>query len=75
MSTLNVDNINEYTSAGGVTVDGVLIKDGYVGNTVNVDQYLLPSDLYLKFFSSHFCLAWYLIAALASAHTAKLDKW
>lgn len=28
MSTLNVDNINEYTSAGGVTIDGVLIKDG-----------------------------------------------
>ena len=45
MSTINVDNINEYTSGDGVTVDGVLIKDGYVGNTVNVDQYLLPSDL------------------------------
>lgn len=45
MSTLNVDNINEYTTGDGVTVDGVLIKDGYVGNTVNVDQYLLPSDL------------------------------
>ena len=28
MSTLNVDSINEYTSAGGVTIDGVLIKDG-----------------------------------------------
>ncbi len=30
MSTLNVDSINEYTSAGGVTVDGVLIKDNKV---------------------------------------------
>jgi hypothetical protein len=28
MSTINVDNINEYTSAGGVTIDGLLIKDG-----------------------------------------------
>lgn len=27
---LNVDTINEYTSAAGVTVDGVLIKDGLV---------------------------------------------
>ena len=45
MSTINVDNINEYTSGDGVTVDGVLIKDGYVGNTVEVDQYLLPSDI------------------------------
>ena len=27
MSTLNVDNINEYTSGNGVTIDGVLIKD------------------------------------------------
>ena len=28
MSTINVDNINEYTSAGGVTIDSVLVKDG-----------------------------------------------
>ena len=44
-SELSVDIVSEYTSGSGVTVDGVLIKDGYVGNTVEVDQYLLPSDL------------------------------
>ena len=30
MSELNVDLINEQTSANGVTIDGVLIKDGQV---------------------------------------------
>ena len=30
MSELNVDTINEQTSANGVTIDGVLIKDGEV---------------------------------------------
>jgi hypothetical protein len=30
MSTINVDNINEHTSAGGVTIDGAVIKDGKV---------------------------------------------
>ncbi len=30
MSELNVDTINEQTSANGVTIDGVLIKDGQV---------------------------------------------
>lgn len=30
MSTLRVDNLNEYTSGNGVTIDGVLIKDGQV---------------------------------------------
>ena len=30
MSSLNVNTINEYTSANGVTIDGVLIKDGNV---------------------------------------------
>ena len=33
MSTINVDNINEYTSAGGVTIDGVLIKDSQMAGT------------------------------------------
>lgn len=28
MSTLNVDNINEYTTGDGVTIDNVLVKDG-----------------------------------------------
>ena len=44
MSSLNVNTIAEYTSGNGVTIDGVLIKDGYVGNTVEVDQYLLTAD-------------------------------
>lgn len=30
MSTLRTDNINEYTSGNGVTVDGVLIKDSSI---------------------------------------------
>ena len=30
MSTINVDNINEHTSAGGVTIDGAVIKDGKI---------------------------------------------
>ena len=30
MSTINVDNIAEYTSAGGVTIDGAVIKDGKI---------------------------------------------
>lgn len=33
MSTLNVNNINEYTTGDGVTVDGVLIKDGSIAST------------------------------------------
>jgi len=32
MSELNVDTINEQTSANGVTIDGVLIKDGSIGS-------------------------------------------
>ena len=31
MSELNVDTINEQTAANGVTIDGVLIKDGKAG--------------------------------------------
>ena len=46
MSTINVDNINEYTSGDGVTVDGVLIKDGVVaGKAVEADQYQINSDI------------------------------
>lgn len=30
MSTINVDNIAEYTSAGGVTIDSLAIKDGKI---------------------------------------------
>jgi len=32
MSELNVDTINEQTAANGVTIDGVLIKDGSIGS-------------------------------------------
>ena len=34
-SELKVDTINEKTSANGVTIDGVLIKDGAVDGTAN----------------------------------------
>ena len=30
MSSLNVNTINEYTSANGVTIDGALIKDNFL---------------------------------------------
>ena len=30
MSEIQVNTINEYTGANGVTIDGVLIKDGNV---------------------------------------------
>lgn len=36
MSTLNVDTILEQTSGGGVTVDGVLLKDGVVTGTPKI---------------------------------------
>ena len=41
MSTVQVDTINESTTGSGVTVDGVLIKDGQVDgvdvSTLSVD--------------------------------------
>lgn len=33
MSQINVNTINEYTSAGGVTIDGALIKDGKIASS------------------------------------------
>lgn len=39
MSTLNVDNINEYTTNDGVTIDGVLIKDGVVTGHQGITEY------------------------------------
>ena len=33
MSTVQVDTINESTTGSGVTVDGVLIKDGSIAST------------------------------------------
>ena len=41
MSELNVDTINEQTAANGVTIDGVLIKDGQVDG---VDVSTLSAD-------------------------------
>jgi hypothetical protein len=32
MSELNVDTINEQTAGNGVTIDGVLIKDGDIAS-------------------------------------------
>ena len=46
MSSLNVNTIAEYTSGNGVTIDGVLIKDGVVaGKAVEADQYQINSDI------------------------------
>jgi len=46
MSSLNVNTINEYTSANGVTIDGVLVKDGVVaGKATEADQYQINSDI------------------------------
>ena len=33
MSQINVNTVNEYASANGVTVDGVLIKDGAIASS------------------------------------------
>ena len=35
-SEIKVDTINEKTSANGVTIDGVLIKDGAVDGTAAI---------------------------------------
>jgi|TARA_R100001086_G_C11677366_1_gene214678 hypothetical protein len=35
-SEIKVDTISEKTSANGVTIDGVLIKDGVVANTADI---------------------------------------
>tara|TARA_B100000029_G_scaffold194334_1_gene192383 strand:- start:37 stop:228 length:192 start_codon:yes stop_codon:yes gene_type:complete len=35
-STFKVDTIAEKTSAGGVTIDGVLIKDGAVAGVADI---------------------------------------
>ena len=40
MSTLQVDTINESTSASGVTIDGVLIKDSEVTSGAGMGQFI-----------------------------------
>ena len=44
MSSLNVNTISEYTSANGVTIDGVLIKDNTVDSVPEIDQWHLTSS-------------------------------
>ena len=44
MSTLQVNTINESTSASGVTVDGVLIKDNTVDSVPEIDLWHLTAD-------------------------------
>ena len=45
MSTLNVDNINEYTTGDGITIDGVLIKDNKLASgTGNVLQVVSATE-------------------------------
>ena len=39
MSTVQVDTINESTTGSGVTVDGVLIKDGVVTGHQGITEY------------------------------------
>ena len=48
MSSLNVNTISEYTSANGVTIDGVLLKDNKLasgtGNVLQVVTATLTSE-------------------------------
>ena len=46
MSTISVDNINEYTSAGGVTIDGLAIKDGKITSANATGLTLLHSSTF-----------------------------
>ena len=43
MSSLNVNTINEYTSANGVTIDGALIKDSKLASTAGGSLVLLQT--------------------------------
>lgn len=54
MSQLNVNTINEYATANGVTIDGVLIKDGAIASSyisglssgiTTVDMWRLTADV------------------------------
>ena len=45
MSSINVNTINEYTSANGVTIDGAVIKDGNVpSGLTEVDNWQLTAS-------------------------------
>jgi hypothetical protein len=45
--TLQTDTISEYTSAAGVTVDGLLIKDGEINGSAIIDDTITPDKLAL----------------------------
>jgi hypothetical protein len=47
MSEIQVNTINEYTSANGVTIDGVLIKDGAINKSYISDFGLKEFDTYI----------------------------
>ena len=46
MSQVNVDTVNEYNSGSGVTIDGLLIKDGAANGLItDYDQWCMTADL------------------------------
>ena len=46
MSEIQVNTINEYTGANGVTIDGVLVKDGSINGLItDFDQWQLTANL------------------------------
>ena len=46
MSSINVNTINEYTGANGVTIDGVLVKDGSINGLITMaDQWRLTTSV------------------------------
>ena len=44
MSTLRVDTVSEYTSANGITIDGVVIKDTTIDFNGTADAVILDAD-------------------------------
>ena len=45
MSEIKVDTISEKTSGNGVTIDGLLIKDGVGGGISGIDQWRVTADV------------------------------
>lgn len=49
MSEIQVNTINEYTGANGVTIDGLLIKDGAIpsisGGLTEADQWNITANV------------------------------
>jgi hypothetical protein len=44
MSTVRVDTVSEYTSANGITIDGVVIKDTTIDFNGTADAVILDAD-------------------------------